>query len=126
MTDRNIVFQIGDVKIIATPRDTATARAITAALPILSSAQTWGEEVYFATAVASELEPEAHAVVTAGEIAFWVEGQCIAIGFGPTPISQGEEIRLAARTNIWADAVDDVRALKAVSSGESIKVDWAS
>ncbi len=126
MSNRNIVFTIGSVTIVATPRNTATADAIIAALPIESSAQTWGEEVYFATGVDATLETDARAVVEAGEIAFWVEGQCIAIGFGPTPISHGDEIRLAARTNIWADAIDDVRLLKSVSSGDTIKVDWAS
>lgn len=124
MTDKNIVFHIGTEKIVAKLRNTPTARAITAALPIQSAAQTWGEEVYFNTGVQAELEDDARAIVAAGEIAFWVEGQCIAIGFGPTPISQGEEIRLAARTNIWADAIDDVQALKTVHSGDSVRVDW--
>ena len=125
MTGKNIEFQIGSVKIVATPRDTATASAILTALPIESTARTWGEEVYFAIDVTSELEADARAVVEPGEIAFWVEGQCIAIGFGPTPISQGEEIRLAARTNIWADAIENVRALQSASSGDFIRVDWA-
>ena len=124
MSTRNIVFQIGSVRIVAVPRDTATAKAITAKLPIQSSAQTWGEEVYFSIPVEADLENDARAVVEPGEIAFWVEGQCVAIGFGRTPISQGDEIRLAARTNIWADAVDDVRELKPVVSGDSIKIDW--
>ena len=126
MSDKNIVFQIGEVSLLVKPRNTPTAAAITAALPIESSAQSWGEEVYFTTGVSAELETDARAIVEAGEIAFWVEGKCIAIGFGPTPISHGDEIRLAAPTNIWADAIDDVRILKSVSSGAKIRVDWDS
>jgi hypothetical protein len=118
-----IQIRIADIILIATLRNTPTAQAILAALPIDSRAQTWGEEVYFSTPVNVELEPDARDVVQAGELAFWIEGSCIAIGFGPTPISRGDEIRLAARTNIWADTEDDVRQLKIIQAGAPIHIE---
>ena len=118
-----IQIQISDITLTATLRDTPTAEAVLNALPIESRAQTWGEEVYFSVPVSMELEPDARDVVQAGELAFWIEGSCIAIGFGPTPISQGDEIRLAARTNIWADTTDDVRQLKTVRAGDPIHIE---
>ena len=118
-----IQIHAADITLTARLRDTPTARAIVAVLPIESRAQTWGEEVYFSVPVTAELESDAHDVVTAGELAFWVEGACIAIGFGPTPISVGNEIRLAARTNIWADCNDDVRQLASVQAGDVIQVE---
>ena len=118
-----IQIRIADIILTATLRNTPTAQAILAALPIDSRAQTWGEEVYFSTPVNVELEPDARDVVQAGELAFWIEGPCIAIGFGPTPISRGDEIRLAARTNIWADTEDDVRQLKVIQAGAPIHIE---
>lgn len=124
MKNNKIVFTIGSVTLTAIARDTPTAKLILNALPISSSAQTWGEEVYFSIPVTSELESDARDVVEPGEIAFWVEGSCIAIGFGPTPISHNNEIRLAAATNIWADAEGDVRDLINVQPQDTIRLDW--
>ncbi len=122
---RRITITVGAVEIAAELFDTPTADAVWAALPIASSASTWGDEVYFAAPVDVAREADAKAVVEAGEIAFWVEGRSIAIGYGPTPISRGDEIRLAHSTNIWARALGDVTALKAARDGDAVRVERA-
>ena len=123
MPKHTIKFSFADIILNATVRDTPTGDAVLQALPIHANVQTWGDEVYFPVPVESSLEQDAKSVVEAGEIAFWVEGNCIAIGFGPTPISHANEIRLAAETNIWADTEDDVRQLTSVKSGESVLIE---
>ena len=123
MTIRRVKLIIGGVEIRAELFDTPTADAIYDGTPFDSSAQTWGEEVYFSTPLSLAREADARAIVEAGELAFWVEGDSIAIGFGPTPISQGNEIRLAAPTNIWGRALDDVKALADVRPGAPVRVE---
>jgi uncharacterized protein len=117
-----IRFEFATVTMEAELLDTPTANAILAALPITSCALTWGEEVYFDVPVKVAREEAARAVVTSGEIAYWPDGPAIAIGFGRTPISRGDETRLASPCNVFARALTDVKTLAAVKAGTKVKV----
>ena len=115
-----IEITIGTVVLIVDCLDTPTSTAILSSLPLQSSANTWGQEIYFSVPVSVAKEANAKDVVERGEIAFWVEGSCIAIGFGPTPISTENEIRLAAKTNIWGHTNSDLDPLTEVHGGDPV------
>jgi hypothetical protein len=117
-----IRFEFPKLTLDAELLDTPTAHAILAALPVESSALTWGEEVYFDVPVKVAREKDARAIVTPGEIAYWPDGPAIAIGFGRTPISHGSETRLASPCNVFARALGDVKALSAVKAGAKVRV----
>ena len=119
---RRIRFDFGALTLDADLLDTPTARAVAAALPISSSALTWGEEVYFEIPVKAAVEKDARAVVTPGEVAYWPSGHAIALGFGRTPISSGDETRLASPCNIFAKAIGNVKALAKVKAGTKVNV----
>ncbi len=112
-----IRFDFGALTLDAELLDTPTAKAIAAALPISSSVLTWGEEVYFDVPVEVKRETDARAVIVPGEIAYWPQGPAIAIGFGRTPISKGNETRLASPCNVFAKALGSVKVLGKVKTG---------
>lgn len=114
----SIQWPRGEVR--ATLRDTASTAALLKVLPVKSVARTWGDEVYFSLPMHVELETDAEQVVPAGTVGFWTQGDCLAIPFGPTPVSIGDECRLAARVNILGQLEGNARKLESVEPGDTI------
>ncbi|MFZ4807220.1 MAG: cyclophilin-like family protein [Hyphomicrobiaceae bacterium] len=119
---RIVLVRAAAVEIRVRLLDTTTADRIWAALPIRSTAEIWGEEIFFETTVESGRERQARAIVKPGEIAFAPDRDVIAIAYGRTPLSKKGETRLWSPSNIWGEALDDVRQLASVRPGAQVEV----
>jgi uncharacterized protein len=95
-----VIFSIGDIQVESEFGDSETARRILEALPIEASGDYWGGEFYFPIPVKAPLEKSAREVVEPGTVAYWPQGACLCIFWGPTPASQGQECRAASPVNL--------------------------
>jgi len=119
---RRIEIQAAGVEMVAQLNDTRTANVIWEALPLSASANTWGDEIYFAIPVKLEAE-DAQAVVSVGDLGYWPPGNAFCIFFGPTPASRGDEIRPASPVNVFGRLVGDPTLFKAVRDGETVSIE---
>ena len=58
------------------------------------------------------MEKDAKDIFELVEIAYWKEGNSIAIGFGPAAVSLGSEISLVTKCNHWANTTNPRDLLK--------------
>ncbi len=114
---------IKNFKILVKLNNSLTAKKIFDSLPIISTTNIWGNEIYFHTSVEVDTEKESKDVIDFGEIVYWPSGKAIAIGFGRTPISIKDEIRLASKCNVWGHSEFNLKNLKTVVGGETITVE---
>ena len=122
--DKKLILKFNSKVFEIKLRNTETARLIAKSIPVKSRVQTWGEEIFFNTNLKVKLEDDAKEVMKLGEIAFWTEGSAIAIGYGKTPVSAGDEIRLIGPCNVWADGDFKKSDFDDVKSGDDISLHW--
>ena len=106
--------------------NTKTSQILAELNSFKSKINTWGDEIYFKTPSKNiALEPNTSDIMNYGEVAYWTEGNSIAIGFGPTPASINDEIRLVSKVNIWAKfdtRLLSIDFLSSLSDNEFIEV----
>ena len=102
--------------------ESLTASQIWEALPITSSGNTWGDEIYFSIPVDAELENEQD-IVEIGDIAYWPPGKAFCIFFGPTPMSRENEIRPASAVNVVGKLLGDATIFKKVKNEENVTLE---
>ena len=113
---------MGDIELDAELNDSETASRILAELPIRSNFNTWGDEIYFQISVTADPE-DPRETVEAGDLAYWPPGKAFCIFWGPTPASQGDEIRPASPVNPVGRVLCGVEALKSASRADGISIE---
>ena len=119
---KKINLSVGDVSLEAELLDTPTANKILDALPLESSANVWGDEIYFDIPLSLAQEPDARADVEIGDLAYWPAGPAFCIFFGPTPVSTGEQPRAYSPVNVFGKVIGDAKQLKGVTNGSAVMV----
>ena len=121
-TERAIRIEAGGVRLYAVLAATPTAGAVWEALPLEGLARLWGEEVYFDVALRLAPEPDARLRVAPGEIGYWPGGPAIALFFGRTPASTGDDPVAASPVNVFARITGDAARLGRVREGSKVRL----
>ena len=119
--ERKIRIKVGAIEAAAELNDTRTAQAIWETLPIKGRVNLWGDEIYFSIPLSLELEL-GQELVSIGDLGYWPQGNAFCIFFGPTPISQGDEIRPASPVTVFGKVIGDANVFKNVAAGMEITV----
>ena len=122
--DKKLILKFNSKLFEINLRNTETAKLIAKSIPIKSRIQIWGEEIFFNTNLQVKLEDDARDVMQLGELAFWTEGSAIAIGYGKTPVSIDQEIRLIGPCNVWGDGNFKKSDFDDIKPGDEISLDW--
>lgn len=125
MDMQNIVIKIGRLTLRAELNESETAKSIAAALPLLGSANVWGDEIYFGIPVTADEDADARADVEVGTLAYWPPGNAFCIFYGPTPVSNGAQPRAASPVNVVGRVLDDVLQLRGTRNGVAVEVEAA-
>lgn len=102
--------------------DTRTAKLIWDALPLKSSVEVWGEEIYFPVGVRKGEGDPMHEFVAPGDVGYWEPERCVCLFFGPTPESPPGTIKPDDPVVIIGRIVTPFGDFKRVEEGDEITI----
>jgi uncharacterized protein len=119
----DIKITVGHITLEAELNDTPTARQIGEVLPLKTSFNTWGDEIYFAIPVETDPDDSAREEVEMGDLGYWPQGNAFCIFFGPTPMSTEAKIIPASAVNIIGRVKGDATMFKKVMGENEVIVE---
>ena len=118
---KTINILTGKLDIKVQLNETKTAKELLGMLPISSSVNRWGDEIYFSIPLKANIENGVEEV-NIGTVAFWPPGSALCIFFGKTPASQGDKPQAASPVTVIGNIIniEIIKELKKVRNGEKI------
>jgi hypothetical protein len=118
-----IKITIGGIQLLADLQPNRTAQAIVDALPISAPVNQWGEEFYCKVPGVKDHRETAKNQVKVGDVAFWGMGEMLAVFFGRTPMSLGEDPVPADRVNVIGKIEGDAKILQQAVGAATMQVE---
>ncbi len=116
---KKIRIKIGEKVILAEFYFCKSAQVLWENLPIKGKVNLWGKEVYFPIPVKLCGEKLCESVEK-GDLAYWPQGNCFCIFFGPTPMSKGDKIIPASKVEVMGRVYQGIEELEKVRKSEEI------
>ena len=116
-----IVFKTKNFGFYAELNNTPAAKEISKRLPINAIVYRWGDEIYVDTGI--DASPEGATLnINVGDVAYWPEGKCLCVFFGPTVISTGEKPVPASPVVVIGKTLASPEELRRVEENEKINI----
>jgi hypothetical protein len=88
-------------------------------LPFTVDLNVWGDEIYTSSSPINIPEENAKSPVALNDVAYWPTGKAICLFYGPTPISQKDEILPASPVNVIGRIINPDKSILGHADGKS-------
>ena len=122
---KRIIISVGGITVQAELKPTRTANGIYETLPVEAPVNQWGEEFYCTIPGVKDHRETATTRVKIGDVAFWGLGNMLAVFFGRTPMSIGEDPVPADRVNVIGRLLDEPLVLRQAVGATMMKIEKA-
>ena len=114
--DKSISIELDDLQ---SPK---TVKAILNNLPLNTTINRWGDELYTDKTPIRVEEENSQSVVSLLDFAYWPEGSALCLFYGPTPISKAGKILPLSPVNIVGKVVSKENILDKVKDSTKVTI----
>ena len=103
-------------------KDNTLSEHLSKILPVKERISIWGDELYF-TIPTIPVDPILlTSDVDAGDVAYWPEGSCFCVFYGPTPLSLSDKPVPASKVMLIGRIENNIGFLKTMKNGTLVEL----